>query len=446
MKSGINSLIISFLVILWGMSQTAAGQKDTAWTLQDCINYALQQNVQVCKSELTTETNRVNLALAKAQRFPSLSASVGQNFAWSKMKSSGTTAGSFSGYNSTSFDVNSSVTLYNGFKTTNNIRQADLNYQAGKYDAEATKESISLSVMDAYLEVLYEEEQVRNCESQVKSTSDQLGLAAERLALRAIAQSDYLQVKSQLATEKQSLAEALSQLAIARVTLMQLMELPVNDKFTIAHPDINTLISQIELPIADTIYQNALTFKPEIQSIKLKKEVSQLNVDIARAGMKPTLSMNAGIGTGYSSQLSGMGYGDQLNNKISPSVGLTLSIPIYQRREVKSAVEIAGIDVKDAELDQVSAENTLRKSIEQACVDVVSAEREYEASKDGYDAALESYKVAEEKFNQGMINSVDFVVQKTNLVSSESTLLQSKYNLIFSYKTLDFYKGVPLTL
>jgi len=168
-------------------------------------------------------------------------------------------------------------------------------------------------------------------------------------------------------------------------------------------------------------------------------------VKIAKADFMPTLSASAGLSSAYISQNSG-GYASQFSDKINPSVGLSLSIPIFQKKQIKTNVSIANIAVSNAELDVINTKNLLRKEIEQACVDVISAQSQYNASLEQKNSSQESYDVTAEKYQVGLLNSVDFLVQKTSLITSESKLLQSKFNLIFSYKVLDFYKGVALTL
>jgi len=435
-------ILIILLLIPVISAQEAMAQKDKPWTLQECIEYALKQNIQVRQSDLNVRNQVVNEKLALAQRFPAVNASVSQNFAWSKKENSS----DFSSLNTANYSLNAGVALFSGFRVTNSIRQATISRQAGEYDAETQRESVSLSVMDAYLQVLFANEQVRNAGNQVEATQTQLQLAEERLTLRSIALSDYLQVKSQLASEKQNLASALTQLTLARVNLMQLMEIPVNDSFNIVYPEVDSLINAANYPDADSVFRLALSIKPQIQAAKLRKESAALEVSIARGSLFPSLSLNAGVGTGYSSALTGLNYSKQLDQKISPSLGLSLSIPIYQKREVKSRIESAQIGVESATLDELNTMNQLRKNIEQACADVTSARNEYEAGIEGYNAAMESYRVAEEKFNQGIINSVDFLMQKTNLILAESKLLQAKYNLLFSQKVLDFYMGKSLAL
>ncbi|HEY9125336.1 MAG TPA: TolC family protein, partial [Bacteroidales bacterium] len=231
---------INSLLLLALMGLPLEGQvTDSVWTLPKCIDYAMQKNISIQQKALTNETNRINANQAKAMRIPSLNAAVSQNFQWSRsFDNANSTYGKYSSSDGTNYSLNSSLRLFNGFKTTNDIKQAELNYQAGNYDVETLKEAISLNVLDAYLQVLYSEEQVKNSEKQIESTSHQLTLSEERLKLGSISRADYLQVNSQLATEKLTLANAQNQLAVNRVSLMQLMELPVSSSFAIEHPDM----------------------------------------------------------------------------------------------------------------------------------------------------------------------------------------------------------------
>ncbi len=420
-------------------------QSDSIWTLQQCIDYALKENIQIKKSTLNSEVNQVNVLAAKANRFPTVSASVGQSFAWSKSVQ-GSQYGSYEGSNNTNYAVNASVVLYNGGKINYSIKQAEISKQASEYDTKTQQETIELSVLNAYLQVLFAEEQVKNYVKQIELTSNQAELANERMKTGIISKADYLQIKSELASERQSLANAESSLSIAKVSLMQLLELPVNNNFGINHPIFGSNINQHRQPDAQMVYNQALTIKPQIQRAELNKQLAELNEKLAKAGYYPSLILSSGLTSGYSSLASGMVYDYQVRNKLTPTVGLTLSIPIYQNRQTKSKVETARIDSRIEDLNTLEVKNQLRKSIEQACADVTSAEKEYEASLEGQSAALESHDVAAERFKQGVINAVDYLTQKTNLIKAESQLLQSKYNLIFSYKTLDFYTGSALTL
>lgn len=415
------------------------------WSVDDCIRFALEKNIQIQKALVSNDINELNLEFARSAWYPSLSGSVRQNFDWNNQINTTTGSTVFKGSNGTNVSVNSGMTLYNGNKIRNTVKRSETELEADRYNTEVIKENVSLNVLNAYLQVLFAEEQVKNSNNQIASTQEQLNLAGERLKLGAIANSDYLQVKSQLATEKQTRATAQSQLAINKITLMQLMELPEVNDFAIEHPNLDSLINQKRLPDPKEVYETALGIKPEVKNAELNKESSKISVEIAKAGFYPDVSMNAGISTLYTSNATGSSAGYQLKNNISPAIGLTASIPIYLNKQVRTNVAIAKKNTNSAELDEMNVRNQLRKSIEQACQDVSSSQQEFEASTEAYNALKESFDVASEKFYQGLLNSVDFLVQKTNFIAAESSYLQSKYRLIFSYKVLDFYTGQSLS-
>jgi outer membrane protein len=441
----VHTVKISLIVLLLAVITQARGQSDKApWTLTQCINYALDKNIGVQQNVLSNETNKVNVEKAKAHRLPSLSASASQNYSWSKSADQNNNYGSYKSSGSSNYSLNSSVKLYNGFSTTNSIKQANLNFQAGQYNIEEEKETVSLNVLDAYLQVLYSEESVKNAISDVEATTQQLALYEERLRLGAISKSDYLQVKSELASENLTLANNRSTLAINRISLMQLMEYPLSDSFQIVHPEFE-IPTNITVSSADSIFMVALGIKPQIKYAELNKQISELDVVIARAGYLPVLTASGSLSTNYASTM-GLDYGSQVSNKLTPSVGLTLSVPIFQNKDVSSSVAIAKIGTQTAALNELSTRNELRKSIEQSCSNVESGIIRYNASLESFNSNQESYNISLEKFNQGLVNSVELLIQKNNLITAQSELLQSKYNLVFNKKILDFYAGISLTL
>ena len=431
--------ITAAVIILAGLS-VSAQQKQ--WTLTECIDHALNANIQVRKADVSTGVGKINLQQAKDNRWPDLSASAGQNFGW-KQITDNTGTSVLQGSSRTSLSAGSNVALFSGFRVKNEIILAELNYKGLIYSTEVTKESVSLSIMNAYLQVLYAEEQITNSRNQADATRQELGLAKERFSLGAIANSDYLQVKTQLASEELTLSRANSTFEIDRVILMQLIELPADSAFEIARPDIDAIISTTPAADAADVYSEALKVKPEIKYAEINKESSLIDLDLAKGGYYPSLSMNAGVSTAFADAAL---MGSEIRSNFAPSVGLSLSVPIFSNNQNKSSVSRAKAGMTTAELDELDAKNQLRKEIEQACLDARSAVINYNAAVNQYEASLESYKVAEEKFNLGAMNSVDFLIQKTNLTSSESSLLQAKYELVFSYKIIDFYKGIPLSL
>ena len=434
------------LVLFTGViSQAFLYGQNKTWSVDDCIKYSLEKNIQVQKAVVSNEISGINLDYVRSAWKPSLSGSARQNFSWSNEVSNTTGATVFKGSDGTNLSLNSGITVYNGNKIRNSVKKSENDYEADKYNTEVIKETVSLSVLNAYLQVLYAEELVKNSKNQISSITEQLNLAEERMKLGVISNSDYLQVKSQLATEKFTLASAESQLDISRVTLMQLMELPETNDFSIEHPALDSLMDQKLNPDPMEVYQTSLGIKPEVKNAELLTRSSQISEQLAKANFFPNLSMNAGLVTSYTGSNSVSSFGSQVKNNFSPAIGLSASVPIYLNKQVRTNVAIAKKNTISTGLDELNVKNQLRKSIEQSCLDVVSSQIEYEASAEQYKAVKESFDVASEKYFQGLMNSSDFLIQKTSFISAESSFLQAKYKLIFSYKVLDFYLGNPLS-
>ncbi len=411
------------------------------WSLTDCIGYALEKNIQVRKAGVSVSLGELNLQQSKDNMLPSLSASLSENLGW-RQETSVSDETSWVGSSRTNASLSSGLTLFNGFQLRNQVRQAGLDLKSMQYSADQTKESVSLNIMSAYLQVLYSEEQVSNARNQAEATREELALAKERLALGAIANSDYLQVKTQLASEESSLASAVNNLKMAKLNLMQLMEYPVDESFEITRPDIDAIISTAPAADAVSVYQEALEIKPQIKIASINRENASIDLEIARAGFLPSLSLSAGMSTGFTKAAE---MGAQLKSGFSPSLGLSASVPIFRNNQNKTAVSRAKYGITSAELDELNTRNQLRKEVEQAVLDAESALISYQAALNRYDSSIESYNVSEGKFKLGAMNSVDFLIQKINLTSAESNLLQAKYELVYSHKIIDFYRGVELT-
>ena len=435
-------LTVTLCLCLQGVFILPTFSQNNNWTVQKCIDYAFQKNIQIQKTFLTTEANKVSYEAIKASRFPIVDGSARQSFGWADQYSTGNNSYTFNGSNNSSFSVSSSVTLYAGLKLRQSIKQSEINYKAGEFDSETMKESISLNIMDVFLQILYAEELVKNSQNQIDLTNKELDLANERLNLGVISKSDVLQIKSQLATEKQIIANAQGVLMTNRVTLMQLMELPITNDFQIEHPDLTNLINKSRNSFPDSVYQIALAIKPQIKSAALRTESTSMDVGIAQSSYMPRIALDAGVSTGFNSMNSST-YSSQFTHGFNPAIGISFSIPIYHNQQISSTVEIAKINTRNAQFDEQNTKNLLRKSIETACTNVMTAQNEFDASKEQLQAAQESYSVASEKYTQEIMNAVDLLIQKTNAITAESNYLQAKYNLIFSYKTLDFYLGIP---
>ena len=348
------------------------------------------------------------------------------------------TEGSWTNSNSTnlSISLSSEITLYNGAKLKNTIAQGKTKFAASESDIQTQKELISLNVLSSYINALLAIENVKNYEAQLKSTEKQLELAEARKSVGIITVSDFLNIKSQYASDKATFTDAKNTLRINLVALMQLMNMPINDSFSIQEPNIDALIRNVSETDASLVYNVALGLQPTIKSALLSLESAQMDIKIAKADALPQLSLGGGIGTGYSTAMENINFGEQFSNKVNPYIGLSLSVPIYQRKKVKTNVEIANIQTQNEELALIDLKNDLRKYIEQACIDAQTASSNYLALQEQYNAESESYQLSDEMFTQGMINSVDFLTSKNNLVTAENKLTQAKYNVLLQKKLL----------
>lgn len=442
---------IKFLVplVLFLLPVLGYGQQQTSgesFSLEQCIEYALEHNLGVRQSSLNAEINKVSLGQLRTSRFPSVSASARQNFSWSDVQSATSGEWNYEGNAVTSAGVNASLNLFNGLRITQAIMQAETDYEAGLLDAETHRESVVLQVLGAYTQVLYSAEQLENASRQVEVSQSQLALAGERMNIGAISKADYMQVEAQLAAEELTITNAQNQLATNRVTLMQLMEYPISDSFDVLRPDLSLVQPPLQLPVAAEVFATARAVKPEVKSAALKLKSAEAGVSIARTAALPSLALDAGLTTNYTDKVQQLSFGSQLNHNLSPSLGFTLSVPIFSQGQVKASVATATIRTEIAKLDEQTTLNTLRKNIENATLDVASSSSAFVSATRKYSSSKASFEQAEERFARGVINTVDFLVQKTNLISAESSVLQARYNLVYSLKVLDFYTGNSITL
>lgn len=443
---GINLKFTSLALLLFLIFLKSQAQ-DKGWTFEDCINQALTNNIDVKQAALRVEQDNIEYNQSRSNRLPSITASANYNLVWTKTYNSEMQEySSLHNTSNTSYGINSSVSLFNGFKMKNEIEQSELLSQGSKYYSERIKESIEINILNAYLSILYTMEEVNNAFKQLEATKEQLMLAEERMKLGIISKSDYLQIKSALATEKLTLANANSVLTMEKVSLMQLMEVPVTKDFNITTPDITEILSQESDLNTLTIYKEALLNKPQIKEAELNVKSVMLDKKIAKASYYPVLSFSAGVSTVWWESTTAYNYTSQLNNLIAPTLGLNLSIPVFQKNQIQTNIKTAQIAINSAKLDEINIKNNLRKEIEQAVIDIYTTKTQYQANIEQYEATKELYIVAAEKFELEIINSVDFMIIKNDMIISESNLLQTKYKLIFSHKILDFYRGIPVSL
>lgn len=435
----ITLLSILFLHVIQGQVEA----QNESFSLEKCIAYAWENSTDISRANNSIKSESSYLEQSKAAQGPSLSLNGNQNLSSVNNYSETNGVGEWNKDNTSTFglSLNSEITLYNGAKLKNTIAQRKTSLAASEMNVQTEKEMLSLDVLSSYIYVLFAKEQLRNTESNYELTEKQLELAKARKSAGVISISDYLIIKSQYATDKAAVVSSKSDLQIALVSLMQIMNMPFDNVFSIEEPNIEALLSKKQVSDASYIYNVALGLQASIATAELNLESANMEIEIAKASALPVLSLNGSLGTGYTNAYEGISFGEQLSKQIQPSVGLSLSIPISQRKEVKNAVAQATFQSSNYQLDLIDEKSSVRKSIEQACVDSQTAEMNYQASLEQYKAEQESYQVAEEMFKQGMINSVDFLTTKNNLVNAENNLSQNKYSLVMQNKIIGYYMG-----
>ncbi len=446
-KEIIASLLLSLLIPLSGIAQRQE------WTFSQCLDTAIRRNISVSQSQLTNDLNTVTLEQSKAQRYPSLSGNMneGLNFGWSVDP----TTNQFvdQAYNSTSMGMSSSITLFNGLQVRNTIRRNRLNVEAGRYDVEKIKDDVTLSMTTAFLQLLFAYEILDVAQKQVEATEAQVSQTGKMVSAGKVPESNLLQVKAQLATDRLTQINAENQRDLARVTVMQLMELPVSDSFDIVRPDLS--VPPVELfRSAEEIYNTSLGVMPQIAGASARTNSAMMDLKVSKGAHWPRLNLGANLSSNYaSSRKQGTAvnpqdypFFDQIWNNLAQSFNFGLSIPIYSNRQIKSNVDRATINTLNAKLTEQSLRSQLRKSVEQTYTDLKSAMKKYEATQDQLSAAEASYRTSDRKFEVGLLDATSFLIEKNNYYKAQSNLLQAKYDFIFKRKILDFYLGNPITL
>lgn len=432
-------LLLSGLLLLPG-GKARAQETPGKWDLRTCLEYALEHNIQVKKSKVSLQESQENTKEAKAQLFPSLSGSVTQGFV--NYPSTGTTTNnSYSG----NYSVTANWKLFDGGQRVQAIKQQQIQNDVEELGIRQSGNDIRIAITQTYLQILYAHEAVAINRNTVEVSDAQRKRALELLKAGSIAQSDYAQIAAQYSTDKYQLVVSETNLANYKLDLKQLLELDITKDIDVVIPQLNDRDVLAPLPAKESIYQRSLEVMPEIKSSKLNISIAELEEKKAKGAYWPTVSLNAGIGTGH---LSGTGYtyGSQVWNKFNESIGLTVSIPIFANRAHKTAVRKAKLQVVASRLDDLDTQKELLKTVEGYYLDATSAQNQFLAAMEKLKAVEESYELVDEQFNLGMKNTLELLTEKNNLLNARQEVLQSKYMAILNIRLLDFYQANPITL
>lgn len=441
MKTGTIHTLLAALAIMIAISANAQGEK---WTLNRCIEYARANNLQVKNAALSKESSAVTYKESKSQQLPSLSFSSNQSLVNEKQPNSSGTYVNSASYSGT-YGLSSSMTLYNGGKVRTNISQKSIALQQSDLELQAAQNSIEVAVTQAYLQVLYANETLKSNRKTLESSEATMHQSEELLKAGSISQSDYAQLVSQYSNDKYQVTLGENDLAQAKLTLKQLLELGPGESIDLEFPEINDAQVLTPIPTSSEVYGIALASRPEIQSSKYSIDMSNLDLKKAYADRLPTVSLNASMGTGNYSKSDYTLY-NQLNNSFNQSVGITIGIPIFKNRSVRSNIERTSIQVKQAELSYSSAEKDLLKAIEDLYLNASSGQSKYLAAKDKLKSAQMSLDLVQAQFKAGMKNTVELLTEKNNYSTAEIGLIQAKYQSVLSMKLLNFYQNKPITL
>jgi outer membrane protein len=412
------------------------------WDLQSCLDYAKKNNIQINSLRLTEQTSEQAYLLSKAARLPNLSASLAQTATHSGtnanpivVESGSATEGDYS--------LNSAVTLYQGGYLKDDIRQKHLDIQSANLNVLQSENDITLQITQAYLNILLAKENVIYVRDLVNSTIAQVSQSKVQYQAGSIAKNAYMELVAQLANDKYTLVTAENAVRQNKLTLKQLLQLPIPDTLDVAEPD--SVIATAAVPSLTQVESIALQNRPEIRNGLLGIDISRYDLAKARAGYLPTLTATGSLGSGYYNTGS-FEYFSQVDNNFFQRIGLTLSIPIFMNRINKTNVENAKIEIAQSRLTLLNVQTTLAQSIEQAYINVQNAQEQYAAAVDELNANQETFRVAGVQLKAGAANMVDYLEQKTLYIQAFQSYIQAKYNAALSIKIYEFYMGIAVKL
>ena len=443
-------------IILFGLLLSTKTQAQTdlpeQWTLRSCIDYALENNITIQRNRISAESAEEDVKSAKADFLPSITGSISQRIVNRPNDTNGTiisgdditTSESKTSYNG-SYGIDASWTLYNGGQRLNTYKQQKLNNRIAELSIEESANTIEENITQLYVQILYSAEAVKVNESTLEVSKAQFARGQEQFNVGSISASDLAQLEAQVGSDNYQLVTSQATLQDYKLQLKQLLELDGDFEMDLYIPELDDSSVLIPLPAKDDVYNAALSLRPEIQSGKLNVDASDLSIKMARAGYIPSLSLTAGIGSNNANG-NDFSFSEQIKQNWNNSIGLTVSIPIFDKRQTKSAINKAKLQKQTSQLDLLDEQKTLYRTIENLWLNANSAQQQYVAAKENLKSTQTSYELVNEQFNVGMANTVELLTEKNNLLSAQQATLQAKYTTILNAELLRFYQGEEIDL
>ncbi|MBQ6377799.1 MAG: TolC family protein [Prevotella sp.] len=418
------------------------------WTLQDCIDYAMENNITLQKSMLQKQSATEDLKGARAALLPTLSASTNQSLGYQPWKDAGiatVTNGTVNtkvdktSYNG-SYSLSGQWTVWNGNRNINTIKLDKLAEAEAELSTQETANSIQERIAQIFAQILYLDENVKVNEQMLETSLKNEDRGKEMVAVGKMSKADLAQLSAQRANDEYNIVEAKSQLMNYKLQLKQLLEITDEGQFDVAIPEISDERILAEIPSLQSVYEQALMSRPEIERSQLAIKSSDVSVSLAKAGWMPSVNVTGGVTTSTNS-LSSNGWGTQIKTNTNASLGLGVSVPIYDGRSTKTSVNKAKIQQLQAKLDLQDQQKTLYSDIQQYWLNALTNQQKYKAAASSVESAQQSYDLLSEQFRLGLKNIVELMTGKDNLLSAQQNQLQSKYLTLYNQQMLHFYQG-----
>ena len=423
------------------LSCLCASAQQGPWSLRDCVEYALQNNISIKQSSLNVEQKEVELSTARARRLPSLSASAGENISLGRGLTADNTY-SNSNTSNASLSLGTDVPIFQGFDIKYDIQGKRLDLAAATADLRKARDDIRVAVAQAYVQILYNQEILRVAKEQSAHDAELLEQVRERLAAGKVSEAEVSAQQATLAQSRQSEIQAAGNLEISVLELTQLLELQSPEGFSIVTPEVGD-VSAILLMRPEAIYEQAIQERPAVESARLALDYAKVNIDRAKGAFLPSLSLSGGLGTNYytNSKMASDGLWTQLSNNFSQYVGLSLRVPIFQRFATRNQVRSAQIAFRGQELQLESVKKSLYKEIQQAYYNAVNSQARYNGSRQTAESSREHYSLTEEKYKVGKAGIAEYNDARNNWLKAESEHIQARFQCLYQTRLLDFYRS-----
>ena len=427
-------------------------QAQKQWTLQECLDYAMANNITLQQNRISSQQRNAEVEAGKAALWPSLSFSTNHNVSYRPFSEStiNLTNGSMSTTSSETnytgnYGINANWTVWNGGRNRYNIQASEMNKQLADLQTEETANSIQEQIAQLYIQILYVTEAVKVDSEMVKLSTLQRDRGLEMLKVGSMAKVDVAQLEAQVTQDKYSLVNMQSQLANYKLQLKQLLEILGPTEFEIAIPALTDQQVLTLIPDRQAVYQQALETRPEIQSSKLNIDAAKREIKNAKAAALPTLSMSANMASNHASGIN-THFDRQMKKNWSNSLSLSLSVPIFDQKQTKTNVTKAKLATRNSELQLQDTEKKLYSNIENFWLQATTSQQQFIAAKSNVENMTQSYELVSEQFRLGLKNIVELTTGKNNLLSAKQQMLQSKYMALFNMAMLRFYSGEKIKL